>query len=50
MNRFGHSGFREDCELLVEIIKGLGEEGNKSIGGRSAIRTRHRSRGSDCAS
>ena len=25
-NRFGHSGFREDCELLAEIVKGLGEE------------------------
>jgi hypothetical protein len=26
MNRFGHSGFREDCDLLVEVVKGLGEE------------------------
>jgi hypothetical protein len=26
MNRFGHSGFREDCDLLVEVIKGLGED------------------------
>ena len=26
MNRFGHSGFREDCELLVEFVRGLGEE------------------------
>jgi len=26
MNRFGHSGFREDCELLVEIVRGLGED------------------------
>jgi hypothetical protein len=25
-NRFGHSGFREDCELLADIVKGLGEE------------------------
>src|SRR5258708_3063068 len=25
-NRFGHSGFREDCELLAEIVKGLGDE------------------------
>jgi hypothetical protein len=25
-NRFGRSGFREDCELLAEIVKGLGEE------------------------
>lgn len=26
MNRFGHSGFREDCELLVEVVRGLGED------------------------
>src|SRR6201998_735045 len=26
MNRFGHSGFREDCELLADIVKGLGAE------------------------
>ena len=25
-NRFGHSGFREDCELLAGIVKCLGEE------------------------
>jgi hypothetical protein len=25
-NRFGHSGFREDCELLADIVKGLGSE------------------------
>jgi len=25
-NRFGHSGFREDCELLAKIVRGLGEE------------------------
>ena len=25
-NRFGHSGFREDCELLADIVKGLGGE------------------------
>jgi hypothetical protein len=25
-NRFGHSGFREDCELLADIVKGLGAE------------------------
>ena len=31
MNRFGHSGFREDCELLVEIIKGLGEEATNQL-------------------
>jgi hypothetical protein len=26
MNRFGHSGFREDCDLLVQIVKELGED------------------------
>src|SRR5262245_60806156 len=26
MNRFGHSGFREDCDLLVELVRGLGED------------------------
>jgi len=25
-NRFGHCGFREDCELLGEIVQSLGEE------------------------
>ncbi|HKF24552.1 MAG TPA: HEAT repeat domain-containing protein, partial [Candidatus Acidoferrum sp.] len=25
-NRFGHSGFRDDCELLAEVVKGLGED------------------------
>jgi hypothetical protein len=25
-NRFGHSGFREDCELLADVIRGLGDE------------------------
>ena len=25
-NRFGHSGFRDDCELLSEVVKCLGEE------------------------
>jgi hypothetical protein len=25
-NRFGHCGFREDCELLAEIIRNLGED------------------------
>jgi hypothetical protein len=25
-HRFGHSGFREDCELLADIVKGLGTE------------------------
>jgi hypothetical protein len=25
-NRFGHCGFREDCELLGNIVRGLGED------------------------
>lgn len=25
-NRFGHCGFREDCDLLAGIVKGLGED------------------------
>jgi hypothetical protein len=25
-NRFGHCGFREDCELLAEIVRGMGED------------------------
>jgi hypothetical protein len=25
-NRFGHSGFRDDCELLASLVKGLGED------------------------
>ncbi len=25
-NRFGHSGFRDDCELLAKIVEGLGQE------------------------
>jgi len=25
-HRFGHSGFREDCELLADVVRGLGEE------------------------
>jgi hypothetical protein len=24
-NRFGHSGFREDCELLADVVRGLGD-------------------------
>ena len=31
-HRFGHSGFREDCELLAEIVKGLGEEAIHQLG------------------
>src|SRR5262249_42994132 len=26
MNRFGHSGFREDCDLLVSVVRGLGDD------------------------
>ena len=25
-NRFGHSGFRDDCELLAELVKSLGDD------------------------
>lgn len=25
-NRFGHSGFRDDCELLAEVVRGLGDD------------------------
>ena len=25
-NRFGHCGFRDDCELLCDIVRGLGED------------------------
>src|SRR5882724_8532189 len=25
-HRFGHCGFREDCELLCEVVRGLGED------------------------
>ena len=25
-NRFGHCGFRDDCELLSEVVKGLGDD------------------------
>jgi hypothetical protein len=25
-HRFGHCGFREDCELLADIVRGLGED------------------------
>jgi len=30
-NRFGHCGFREDCELLCSIVKGLGEEATQRL-------------------
>ncbi len=31
INRFGQCGFREDCELLCSIVKGLGEEPLNSL-------------------
>ena len=30
-NRFGNCGFREDCELLGEIVRGLGEQATQSL-------------------
>jgi hypothetical protein len=30
-NRFGHCGFREDCELLCEVVKGLGEDATQRL-------------------
>jgi hypothetical protein len=30
-NRFGHCGFREDCELLGEIVNALGEEATNRL-------------------
>ena len=30
-NRFGHCGFREDCELLGEIVRALGEEATNRL-------------------
>ncbi|HEX3943598.1 MAG TPA: hypothetical protein VHW69_05875 [Rhizomicrobium sp.] len=30
-NRFGHCGFREDCELLGEIVNNLGEEATNRL-------------------
>jgi hypothetical protein len=30
-NRFGHCGFREDCELLGEIVRSLGEEASNRL-------------------
>jgi hypothetical protein len=30
-NRFGHCGFREDCELLCSIVKGLGEDATQRL-------------------
>src|SRR5713101_7958722 len=29
--RFGHSGFRDDCELLSEIVRGLGEDATQRL-------------------
>ena len=44
-NRFGHCGFREDCELLGEIVHTLGEEATQSIDGSAANRACVRGRG-----
>jgi hypothetical protein len=30
-NRFGHCGFREDCELLGEIVRALGEDATSRL-------------------
>src|SRR5713101_7505680 len=30
-NRFGHCGFREDCELLVSIVRDLGEDATQRL-------------------
>jgi hypothetical protein len=30
-NRFGNCGFREDCELLCEIVRGLGEQCTQNL-------------------
>jgi len=30
-SRFGHCGFRDDCELLSEIVRGLGEDATQRL-------------------
>src|SRR6266403_1158336 len=30
-NRFGHCGFREDCELLCNVVRGLGEDATQRL-------------------
>jgi len=30
-NRFGHCGFRDDCELLADIVRGLGEDATQRL-------------------
>src|SRR5580704_9998516 len=30
-NRFGHCGFREDCEVLSQIVRGLGEDSTQRL-------------------
>src|SRR5207245_425510 len=30
-NRFGHCGFREDCDLLTTIIRNLGEDATQRL-------------------
>src|SRR5260221_1049815 len=31
MNRFGHSGFREDCDLLTTIVRNLGDDATQRL-------------------
>ncbi|HLZ90799.1 MAG TPA: hypothetical protein VKQ28_03725 [Candidatus Acidoferrum sp.] len=30
-NRFGHCGFRDDCELLSEVVRGLGDDATQRL-------------------
>ena len=30
-NRFGHCGFRDDCELLSQIVRGIGEDATQRL-------------------
>ena len=30
-HRFGHCGFRDDCELLSEVVRGLGDDGTQRL-------------------
>ena len=44
-NRFGHCGFREDCELLGEIVRNPWRRRDQSTDGNAANRAGVRSRG-----
>ena len=46
-NRFANCGFREDCELLGEMVRGLGDEAVQPADGDAANRTGNGSDGSD---